>query len=88
MYEHTDLETIERRQELFRAGVQFAERNTWVPRLEGILMSDVIGSEDAEVAEILESVDCDPAYEEYDGIQVLEFLNHRRRLRQQNRVLH
>jgi hypothetical protein len=70
------LEKLLERQNLYREGVRAVEQilRPDLKKFEGCLMSDIIGSDAAVVAQILYVLDCDPSYKSYDGRKVFEYV--------------
>ena len=70
------LEKILDRQRMYHEGVVIAERKWQIDtaKFDGQLMSDVVGSDAAIVAQIIQILACDPSYKDYDGKKVFEFL--------------
>jgi hypothetical protein len=64
------------RQQTYLAGVKAVEKKwgTDTARFDGKLMSSVVGSDQASVAQIIQILDLDWSYKEYDGKKVFEFL--------------
>jgi hypothetical protein len=68
------LESLLKRRSLFHEVIKLAEQGKPIVHFEGKLMSDIVGSDPALVAQILEVLCCDRSYEEYDGKKVFQFL--------------
>jgi len=64
------------RQRLFREGILIAEKERAVTmaKFGGNLMSDIVGSKDAIISQIIQALESDRAYEDYDGGKVFQFL--------------
>ena len=64
------------RQQLFHHGIRIAEKKhaMTTAKFGGNLMSEIVGSDDATIAQIIHALESDRAYENYDGRKVFQFL--------------